>query len=127
MSDEKIISNFIKASNDGIKKVMSKMGISTLQSYKGAQIFEALGIDGTVINKCFSGTASRIKGVGFDILAADTLALHDLAWPSRDTVALSTLPENGEYHWRSGGEAHINEPESIANLQDAVRRKNKVK
>lgn len=124
LTDEKIVYNFIKASNDGIKKVMSKMGISTLQSYKGAQIFEALGLDASVISKCFNGTASRIKGVGFDVLALDTLTFHDMAWPSRETVALNTLPEAGDYHWRDGGEAHINDPASIANLQDAVRRKN---
>ncbi|TPX38007.1 glutamate synthase (NADH) [Synchytrium microbalum] len=124
LSDEKLIYNFIKASNDGIRKVMSKMGISTLQSYKGAQIFEALGLDMPVINRCFVGTASRIKGVGFDILAVDTFAFHDLGYPTRDTVALHTLPESGDYHWRDGGEEHINDPLSISNLQDAVRRKN---
>ncbi|KAJ3114572.1 glutamate synthase [NADH] [Phlyctochytrium bullatum] len=124
LTDEKIVNNFIKASNDGIKKVMSKMGISTLQSYKGAQIFEALGLDASVISKCFNGTPSRIKGVGFDILAIDALAFHDMAWPSRDTISVSTLPEAGDYHWRDGGEAHINDPVSIASLQDAVRRKN---
>ncbi|KAJ3300990.1 glutamate synthase [NADH], partial [Blyttiomyces sp. JEL0837] len=124
ITDEKIVYNFIKAANDGIKKVMSKMGISTLQSYKGAQIFEALGIDASVISKCFNGTASRIKGIGFDVLALDTLTFHDSAWPARETVSLNTLPEAGDYHWRDGGEAHINDPVSIANLQDAVRRKN---
>ncbi|KAJ1554396.1 glutamate synthase [NADH], partial [Cladochytrium tenue] len=124
LTDEKIVYNFIKASNDGIKKVMSKMGISTLQSYKGAQIFEALGLDASVISKCFNGTASRIKGVGFDVLALDTLAFHEIAWPTRDTVALSVLPEAGDYHWRDGGENHINDPTVIANIQDAVRRKN---
>ena len=117
--------NYVKASNDGIKKVMSKMGISTLQSYKGAQIFEALGLDIPVIAKCFAGTASRIRGVGFDILAMDSLTLHESAWPSRSTVTLKTLPEAGDFHWRSGGEPHINDPVSIAKLQDAVRRKNK--
>ncbi|KAJ1555378.1 glutamate synthase [NADH] [Nowakowskiella sp. JEL0078] len=121
---EKIIANYIKASNDGIKKVMSKMGISTLQSYKGAQIFEALGLDHAIINKCFTGTASRIKGIGFDVLAFDALRLHELGWPSRDTVALVALPESGDYHWRDGAEDHINNPTAIANLQDAVRRDN---
>ncbi|KAJ3033455.1 glutamate synthase [NADH] [Rhizophlyctis rosea] len=124
LTPEKITYNFIKASNDGIKKVMSKMGISTLQSYKGAQIFEALGLDQSVISKCFAGTASRIKGAGFDILAADAIAFHETAWPVRDTVAVEDLPETGDYHWRDGGEAHINDPVSIANLQDAVRSKN---
>ncbi|KAI8826607.1 uncharacterized protein EV422DRAFT_3637 [Fimicolochytrium jonesii] len=124
ITDAKIIYNFMKASNDGIRKVMSKMGISTLQSYKAAQIFEALGLDPSVVSKCFSGTASRIKGVGFDILALDTLALHEAAWPSRETVSLDVLPEPGDFHWRDGGESHINDPSSIANLQDAVKRKN---
>ncbi|KAJ8327840.1 glutamate synthase [NADH] [Batrachochytrium dendrobatidis] len=121
ITPEKLTYNFIKASNDGIKKVMSKMGISTLQSYKGAQIFEALGIDRPVITKCFSGTASRIMGVGFRILALDALTFHDKAYPPRDTVCLESLPETGEYHWRQGGESHINDPVSIASLQDAVR------
>lgn len=124
LSDEQLIYNYLKATNDGIKKVMSKMGISTLASYKGAQIFEALGIDTPVINKCFAGTASRIRGVGFRILAMDALAFHETAFPTRNTVRLETLPESGDYHWRNGGESHINSPLGIANLQDAVRREN---
>lgn len=124
LTDEKLVENYLKATNDGIKKVMSKMGISTLQSYKGAQIFEALGIDAPVIKKCFAGTASRIKGVGFQILAMDSLAFHESAWPSRATVSLQTLPETGDYHWRNGAEKHINSPIAISNLQDAVRRSN---
>jgi glutamate synthase (NADPH/NADH) len=103
LSDEELVYNYLKAANDGIKKVMSKMGISTLQSYKGAQIFEAVGIDSQVIVKCFTGTASRIKGVGFPIIAMDALALHESAWPSRYTVCLDTLPESGQFHWRKGG------------------------
>jgi glutamate synthase (NADH) len=121
---DKIVCNYIKAANDGIRKVMSKMGISTLQSYKGAQVFEALGIDASVINKCFFGTASRIKGVGFRLFAMDAFAFHEQAWPTRDTVSLQVLPETGDFHWRNGGEQHINDPVSIANLQDAVRREN---
>jgi glutamate synthase (NADPH/NADH) len=121
---DKLIKNFIKATSNGILKVMSKMGISTLQSYKGAQIFEALGLDEPVITRSFAGTASRIKGVGFDILAFDAFALHERAWPSRETVAIEGIPESGEYHWRNGAIPHINDPHGIANLQDAVRRKN---
>jgi glutamate synthase (NADPH/NADH) len=124
ISNDQLVYNYLKASNDGIKKVMSKMGISTLQSYKGAQVFEALGIDTPVINRCFFGTASRIKGVGFGILAADTFANHELAYPTRATVSIPTLPEAGDFHWRSGGEDHINDPLAIANIQDAVRRNN---
>ncbi|KAF9334403.1 glutamate synthase [NADH] [Podila minutissima] len=121
---EKLIKNYIKATNNGILKVMSKMGISTLQSYKGAQIFEALGLDESVIARSFAGTASRIKGVGFELLSLDALALHERAWPSRDTVAIEGIPESGDYHWRNGAIPHINDPDGIANLQDAVRRKN---
>ncbi|KAE8220612.1 hypothetical protein CF319_g5887 [Tilletia indica] len=124
MSPEELIKNFVSAMDGGILKIMSKMGISTLESYKGAQIFEALGIDDTVIDRCFVGTASRIKGATFDILALDALEFHDRGYPSRETISIPGLPESGEYHWRDGGEAHINDPSSIANLQDASREKN---
>lgn len=103
---------------------MSKMGISTLQSYKGAQIFEALGLDAPVIDKCFAGTASRVRGIGFDILAIDALTLHTMAFPSRSYVIPKLLPDPGDFHWRKGAENHINHPSSMAALQDAVRRKN---
>ncbi|KAL1932347.1 hypothetical protein VTP01DRAFT_9403 [Rhizomucor pusillus] len=119
-----LIKNYKKAIDNGIFKVMSKMGISTLASYKGAQIFEALGIDDTVISRCFSGTASRIKGVTFDIFALDALTLHESGYPTRNLVQPVSLPESGEYHWRDGGEPHIADPTGIANLQDAVRQKN---
>ncbi|OBZ85326.1 putative glutamate synthase [NADPH] [Choanephora cucurbitarum] len=121
---DKLLYNYRKAVNNGILKVMSKMGISTLASYKGAQIFEALGVDDTVISRCFAGTASRIKGATFDVFALDALTLHENGYPTRNVVQPAGLPESGEYHWRNGGEAHITEPSSIANLQDAVRRKN---
>ncbi|KAG0086967.1 glutamate synthase [NADH] [Podila epicladia] len=121
---DKLIKNYIKATSNGILKVMSKMGISTLQSYKGAQIFEALGLDESVIARSFAGTASRIKGIGFEMLALDALALHESAWPSRETILPDGIPESSEYHWRAGGVGHINDPTGIANLQDAVRRKN---
>lgn len=124
LTEESIIYNFMKATNDGIKKVMSKMGISTLQSYKGAQIFEALGLGKAVIAKCFPGTASRINGPGFDILSMDAAFYHAQAYPTRATVTTANIPESGDYHWRDGGEIHINTPATIANLQDAVRRKN---
>ncbi|ORX42434.1 glutamate synthase [Hesseltinella vesiculosa] len=124
LTGDKLIYNYKKGIDNGIFKVMSKMGISTLASYKGAQIFEALGVDDSVIARCFSGTASRIKGATFDIFALDALALHNHAYPSGNFVAPMTLPESGEYHWRHGGEPHVNEPAAVANLQDAVRTKN---
>ncbi|CAG8876865.1 unnamed protein product [Penicillium nalgiovense] len=122
--DEKVVQNYKSSCDGGILKVMSKMGISTLQSYKGAQIFEALGIDDSVIDRCFSGTASRIRGITFDLIAQDAFAFHERGYPSRPIVEVPGLPESGEYHWRDGGEAHINDPTSIANVQDAVRTKN---
>jgi len=124
LSDAAIIDNYKHSCDGGILKVMSKMGISTLQSYKGAQIFEALGIDDTVIDKCFAGTVSRIRGTTFDIVAQDALAFHERGYPTRQTVIVPGLTETGEYHWRDGGEPHINDPTSIANIQDAVRTKN---
>lgn len=124
MSNEKLVENYKHSCDGGILKVMSKMGISTLQSYKGAQIFEALGIDDTVVDKCFAGTATRIKGITFESIAEDAFAFHERGFPSREIVSVPGLPETGEYHWRDGGESHINDPLSIANIQDAVRSKN---
>lgn len=124
LSDDALIQNYKHSCDGGILKVMSKMGISTLASYKGAQIFEALGVDDTVVERCFRGTTTRIKGITFDIIAEDAFRLHERGFPSRYTVGVPGLPESGEYHWRDGGEAHVNDPVSIANIQDAVRNKN---
>lgn len=119
-----IISNYRKAIDAGVLKVMSKMGISTLASYKGAQIFEALGVDNSVVDRCFAGTASRIKGVTFEYIAQDAFTMHERGFPNRDTVKPLGLPETGEYNWRDGGDAHINDPAAIASMQDAVKNKN---
>ncbi|GJJ12272.1 glutamate synthase [NADH] [Clathrus columnatus] len=119
-----LMKNYRKATDDGILKVMSKMGISTLQSYKGAQIFEALGLHNNVVDKCFTGTASRVQGATFELLAMDAFEYHERGWPSRQTIIPPGMPESGEYHWRDGGEAHVNDPVGIAHLQDAVREKN---
>ncbi|KAI1127310.1 glutamate synthase [Nemania abortiva] len=124
LSDDQLIANYKHSCDGGVLKVMSKMGISTLASYKGAQIFEALGIDDEVVERCFRGTASRIKGVTFTHIAEDAFRFHERGFPSRQTINVPGLPESGEYHWRDGGEAHINDPTSIANIQDAVRTKN---
>lgn len=123
-SAEQLIENYIKALDEGILKVLSKMGVSTLASYKGAQLFEALGIHEEVIDECFVGTASRVQGATFELLAMDSFEFHERAWPSRSTVRVPGLPESGDYHYRNGSELRINEPISIANLQDAVREKN---
>jgi len=124
LTKEQLIDNYKHSCDGGILKVMSKMGISTLQSYKGAQVFEALGIDDSVVDRCFTGTATRVKGMTFELIAQDAFALHEKGYPSREIVEVPGLAETGEYHWRDGGEAHVNDPVSIANVQDAVRTKN---
>ena len=124
LSNEQIIQNYKYSCDGGILKVMSKMGISTLQSYKGAQIFEALGVDNSVVDRCFTGTATRISGMTFELIAQDAFAFHEKGYPTRDIHNIPGLAESGEYHWRDGGEPHVNDPVAIANIQDAVRTKN---
>lgn len=115
--------NYHKAVNKGILKILSKMGISTLQSYRGAQIFEALGLNQEVVEKCFTGTASRIGGAGLKELAQETLLRHKEAYPESDT-GIPYLATGGIYQWKKDGEFHLWNPESIAALQDAVRNNN---
>ena len=119
--DNKIVTAYRKAVDKGMLKVMAKMGISTLQSYKGAQIFEALGLRDEVIAKCFTGTNSRIQGCGFDILAEETLRRHALGYPERSSDHLPVLQNMGEFHWRAEGENHGWDPAAIADLQVAAR------
>jgi glutamate synthase (NADPH/NADH) large chain len=120
-SDSDIVHAYQKAVAKGMLKVMSKMGISTLHSYKGAQIFEAVGLDEPVVQKCFAGTASRIKGVDFDVLAKEALRRHEIGYPQRPEQRLPVLPNFGEFHWRAEGERHMWDPQSIADLQMAAR------
>ncbi|XP_035213365.1 putative glutamate synthase [NADPH] isoform X2 [Stegodyphus dumicola] len=120
MKEEEIETNYIKAMATGISKVMTKMGISTLQSYKGAQIFEALGLANEVVEKCFKNTPSRIGGANFEVIALEALERHSIAFTARNGDS-HILRNPGFYHWRSGGEAHVNDPLSIANLQEAVK------
>lgn len=124
-SREDLVKKYFKASNYGMMKVLAKMGISTLASYKGAQIFEALGLSSEVIEKCFKGTPSRVDGATFEMLARDTLRLHELAFPRRalppGSAESVSLPNPGDYHWRKGGEIHLNDPLAIAKLQEAAR------
>ena len=120
--DDRIVEAYRKGVAKGMLKVMAKMGISTLHSYKGAQIFEAIGIRDEVIDRCFTGTASRIQGVGFEILAEEGLRRHELGYPRRDGVHRAPqLPNHGEFHWRAEGERHMWNPETIANIQLAAR------
>src|SRR3954453_7445198 len=112
--------NYIKAANKAILKVASKMGISTVQSYRGAQIFEAIGLGDEVIDKYFTNTASRIKGVGLDVLAAEALERHRKAFPPIP-VDGEVLDPGGQYQWRRDGEYHMWNPDTVAKLQHAVR------
>jgi glutamate synthase domain-containing protein 2/glutamate synthase domain-containing protein 1/glutamate synthase domain-containing protein 3 len=111
---------YIHALYKGVRKVISKMGISTIESYAGAQIFEAVGLAPELVNRFFPGTASRIGGVGLDIVAEETLARHRMAFPERN-VDGPGLPGGGEYQWRRDGEAHAWNPTTISLLQHAVR------
>jgi glutamate synthase (NADPH/NADH) large chain/glutamate synthase (ferredoxin) len=112
--------NFAKAAVKGVVKVMSKMGISAVQSYHGAQVFEAIGLRQDVIDEYFTGTASRIGGIGLDTIAEEVLMRHHAAFPER-TVSDHVLPTGGQYQWRADGEFHVFNPESIHRLQKAVR------
>jgi len=119
--EDKVIPAYRKGVAKGMLKVMGKMGISTLQSYKGAQIFEALGLDNDVIDACFVGTQSRIKGVGFDVLAEEAVRRHRLGYPRRPQNRLPVLPNPGQFHWRKTGEKHAWDPFTIAGIQAAAR------
>lgn len=120
---EKAISNYRKAITDGILKILSKMGISTLRSYRGAQIFEALGLNSNFIDKYFSGTTSRIEGAELGDIAEETIARHRDAYLSRGINDLC-LTSGGVYQWKKDGEFHLWSPESISSLQDATRSNN---
>ncbi len=119
--DEAIVAAYRKGVAKGLLKVMAKMGISTLHSYKGAQIFEAVGLNNDVIDRCFVGTASRLRGVDFGVLSEETIRRHNLGYPIEAEDRLPVLPNVGEYHWRSGGERHAWDPDSIADIQLAAR------
>jgi glutamate synthase (NADPH/NADH) large chain len=119
--DDSIVTGYRKAVAKGMLKVFAKMGISTLQSYKGAQIFEAVGLNSSVIDLCFAGTASRIQGIGFNVIAQELVDRHELGYPDETEPRLPILPNDGQFHWRANGERHMWNPETIANLQVAAR------
>jgi glutamate synthase (NADPH/NADH) large chain len=123
--DSSIVKAYKKAVAKGMLKVMAKMGISTLQSYKGAQIFEAVGLSQEIVRRCFVGTASRVEGVTFDILFEEMLQRHKLGYPEREENLIPLLPNNGDFHWRRTGDAHMWDPEAIASLQNAARTNSK--
>jgi len=120
LTPEKAIKSYVKAVTKGVMKVMSKMGISTAQSYCGAQIFEAIGLNRDVVDRYFTWTPSRIEGIGLDVIAAEVKARHDHAFPDR-SVNGRTLDAGGHYQYRREGEFHLFNPETVHKLQLACR------
>uniref|UniRef100_A0A0K0EY38 glutamate synthase (NADH) n=1 Tax=Strongyloides venezuelensis TaxID=75913 RepID=A0A0K0EY38_STRVS len=132
LTDDNIFQGYRAGIERGIFKVMAKMGISTLHSYKGAQIFEAVGLAKEVVDRCFTNTVSRLGGADFNVIAAEMLRRHRHAYPlteieegGHDFGDSKVLVSNGTYHWRSGGEKHVNEPVNVAKLQAAVKSNDK--
>lgn len=123
--DDRIVAAYRSGVAHGMLKVMAKMGISTLQSYKGAQIFEALGLATEVVDLCFAGTPSRIKGVGFDLLAEEALMRHHIGFPKNPDSITPELPNMGLYAWRRHGEKHAWNPHTIGRIQQAARQGDK--
>jgi len=120
-SNEKLVENYVKAASNGLLKIFSKMGISTYQSYHGAQIFEVLGLSKKVVDKCFAGTPSRIGGLDFDDIAKEVLTRHNYAFPDKDIVN-PRLAVGGVYQWKRRGEAHLFNPDTIHLLQYSTKK-----
>ncbi len=122
VTPEKAVANLIKALGKGVLKVMSKMGISTIMSYRGAQIFEAVGLSHELVEDYFTGTTSRLGGIGLDVIAAEVAARHTEAYPaSGNHTPHQRLTTGGEYQWRRDGEEHLFDPETVFRLQHATR------
>ena len=119
---DKLKKNYIKAVNEGLYKVFSKMGISTLQSYQGAQIFEIIGLNSEVVNRHFTGATSRIEGMGLDEIAKEILAKHNLAFAKKSSP-VDRLMVGGVYQWKRRGEVHLFNPQTIHLLQQATQQK----
>jgi len=117
---EKAHKNYVKSINKALLKIIAKMGISTIQSYRGAQIFEAIGLNTPLVEQYFTGTPSRIEGIGIEILARECLSRHHKAFPE-ERVSNPLLDVGGQYQWRREGEYHLFNPETVAKLQVAVR------
>jgi len=118
---KKAIKNFVKAIGKGLRKVMSKMGISTYMSYTGSQIFEAVGLSRAVVDKYFTGTASNVGGIGIFEIAEEALRTHEAAFDESNPVLRVSLDAGGEYAWRVRGEEHMWTPDAIAKLQHSTR------
>ena len=120
LDKKQLTKNYIKAVNEGLLKVFSKMGISTLQSYQGAQIFEIIGINKNVVDQYFAGATSRIEGMGIDEIAKEVLAKHHFAF-TKKTQPIERLPIGGVYEWKRKGEFHLFNPQTIHLLQYSTR------
>lgn len=124
ITPEKAVANLIKSLGKGVLKVMSKMGISTIASYHGAQVFEAIGLSQELVDEYFTGLTSRLGGVSLDALAQETVKRHHIAYPPMGEVpGTKKLPIGGEYQWRREGEPHLFNPETVFKLQHATRNK----
>ncbi|MDQ8019782.1 MAG: glutamate synthase-related protein [Bordetella sp.] len=123
LSAEKAIYNYVKAIGKGLSKIMSKMGVSTYMSYCGAQLFEAIGLNSETVAKYFTGTASRVEGIGVFEIAQEAIRMHKAAFGD-DPVLASMLDAGGEYAWRTRGEDHMWTPDAIAKLQHSTRANN---
>jgi glutamate synthase (NADPH/NADH) large chain len=122
VTPEKAVANLIKALGKGVLKVMSKMGISTVASYCGAQVFEAIGLSQELVDTHFTGTVSQLGGVGLDVIAAESEARHAVAYPPEGIPqAYRTLWVGGEYQWRREGEPHLFDPDTVFRLQHSTR------
>jgi len=124
ITPEKAVANLIKSLGKGVLKVMSKMGISTIASYTGAQVFEAIGLSREVVDEYFTGVTSRLGGVALETLAEETIKRHHIAYPPGGEIpGTKRLPIGGEYQWRRDGEPHLFDPETVFTLQHSTRSK----
>ncbi|MDR2380604.1 MAG: glutamate synthase large subunit, partial [Bifidobacteriaceae bacterium] len=124
IAPDQAVTNLIKALGKGVLKVMSKMGISTVSSYRGAQVFEAVGLASKLVEKYFTGTTSRLEGIGLDEIAAEVAARHARAYPKASAgTQQEILDSGGQYKWRRSGETHLLTPDAIFELQTAARRR----
>ena len=123
ITEEKAVYNYLKAATKGVVKVLAKMGISTIQSYRGAQIFEAIGLSKALVDKYFTWTASRIEGIGLDVIAREVQLRHERAYSLQEGRDL-VLDTGGDLQWRADGEEHLYSPQTIHALQTAVRTNN---
>ena len=122
ITPEKAVRNLVKALGKGVLKVMSKMGVSTVASYRGAQIFEAIGLSQDLVDKYFTGTVSRLGGVGLDVIAQEVIKRHEIAYPPTGiSPAHRQLSIGGEYQWRREGEPHLFDPETVFRLQHSTK------